>query len=153
MYTCSICCVFRPANGCPARRSLVEIDFLTIQQLFPSLTEQNKQHDFLHYFIHFMTKKYAKSCFSVKKLISTSEQRAKHPFAGQNTQELIYDFLAGNNYPNLPHKQGGMKFATQISPLLNSDPLCILIFFGNKGTFFCWFVLIPTISQNFNRDN
>ena len=29
-------------------------------------------------------------------------------------------FLAGNNYPDSPHSQGGMKFATQISPLLNS---------------------------------
>ena len=28
-------------------------------------------------------------------------------------------FLPGNNYPDLPHSQGGMKFATQISPLLN----------------------------------
>ena len=27
--------------------------------------------------------------------------------------------LAGNNYLNSPHSQGGMKFATQISPLLN----------------------------------
>ena len=26
---------------------------------------------------------------------------------------------AGNNYPNWPHLQGGMKFSTQISPLLN----------------------------------
>ena len=34
------CCVFRPANGCSAHRSLVEIDFLTLKQLFPSLTEQ-----------------------------------------------------------------------------------------------------------------
>ena len=25
--------------------------------------------------------------------------------------------------------------------------------FGNEGTFFCWFVLIPAISQNFNRNN
>ena len=32
---------------------------------------------------------------------------------------LIYDFLAGNNYPDSPHSQGGMKFAKQISPLLN----------------------------------
>ena len=39
----SNCCVFRPANGCSARRSLVKIDFLTLKQLFPSLTEQNKQ--------------------------------------------------------------------------------------------------------------
>ena len=27
-------------------------------------------------------------------------------------------FLAGNNYPDSSHLQGGMKFATQISPLL-----------------------------------
>ena len=31
----------------------------------------------------------------------------------------IYDFLVGNNYPNSPHTQGGMKFAKQISPLLD----------------------------------
>ena len=35
-------------------------------------------------------------------------------------KQLIYDFLAGNNYyPDSPLSQGGMKFATQISPLLN----------------------------------
>ena len=28
-------------------------------------------------------------------------------------KQLMYDFLAGNNYPNSPHSQGGMKFATQ----------------------------------------
>ena len=28
-------------------------------------------------------------------------------------------FLAGNNYPDWPYSQGGMKFATQILPLLN----------------------------------
>ena len=33
--------------------------------------------------------------------------------------KLIYDFLAGNNYPNLLHSQGAMKFVTQISPILN----------------------------------
>ena len=32
---------------------------------------------------------------------------------------LIYDFLAGYNYPASPYSQGGMKFATQISLLLN----------------------------------
>ena len=36
-----------------------------------------------------MTKKYAKSCFRVKKLILTSEQGAEHLFAGQNTQHTI----------------------------------------------------------------
>ena len=30
-----------------------------------------------------------KSCFSLKKMISTSEWRAEHPLAGQNTQQLI----------------------------------------------------------------
>ena len=34
-------------------------------------------------------------------------------------KQLIYDFLGGNNYPDLPHLQGGMKFVWQISPLLN----------------------------------
>ena len=33
--------------------------------------------------------------------------------------QLIYDFLARNNNPDSPLSQGGMKFATQISPLLN----------------------------------
>ena len=37
------CCVFRPVNGCSACRLLVKIDFLMLKQLFPSLTEQNKQ--------------------------------------------------------------------------------------------------------------
>ena len=32
-------------------------------------------------------------------------------------KQLLYDFLAGNNYPNSPHSQGGMKFLPQISPL------------------------------------
>ena len=36
------------------------------------------------------------------------------------TQNGIDQFvLAGNNYPYSPHSQGGTKFATQISPLLN----------------------------------
>ena len=34
-------------------------------------------------------------------------------------KKLIYDFWAGNNYPDSPHSQGVGKFATQISPLLN----------------------------------
>ena len=36
------------------------------------------------------------------------------------TQNGIDQFvLAGNNYLDSPHSQGGKKFATQISPLLN----------------------------------
>ena len=34
-------------------------------------------------------------------------------------KQQIFDFLAGNNYPDWPNWQGGMKFATQISPLLD----------------------------------
>ena len=34
-------------------------------------------------------------------------------------KNLIFDFLAGKIYPDSPRSQGGMKFATQISPLLN----------------------------------
>ena len=33
--------------------------------------------------------------------------------------DINYDFLAGNNYPDLPPFAGGMKFTTQISLLLN----------------------------------
>ena len=29
-----------------------------------------------------------KSCYSIRKSISTSERRAEHPFAGRNTQQL-----------------------------------------------------------------
>ena len=35
-----------------------------------------------------MTKKDVKSCFGIKKMISTSERYAEHPFAGRNTQHL-----------------------------------------------------------------
>ena len=45
------CCVFWPANGCSAHHSLVEIDFLMLKQLFPSLTEQNNM--FYGYFLQF----------------------------------------------------------------------------------------------------
>ena len=42
----NICCVFWPAKGCFARRSLVEINFLTIKQLFARF-----YFIYLHYFI------------------------------------------------------------------------------------------------------
>ena len=45
-------------------------------------------------------------------------------------KNIIYYFLAGNIYPDLPHSQGGMKFATQISPLLNH------IYWLKPGLFF-----------------
>ena len=37
-----------------------------------------------------MIEKDLKSCFRVKKMISTSERRAEHPFAGRNTQQLTF---------------------------------------------------------------
>ena len=41
-----------------------------------------------------MTKKGVKSCFSIKKMISTSDWNAEHPFAGRNTQHFKLQFLA-----------------------------------------------------------
>ena len=110
------CCVFRPANGCSACHSLVEIDFLMLKQLFPSLTEQinkNGRKASQNHAKHAVNKgehsvqvllfkagchpkagrllrKNAKSCFRVKKLISTSKRCAEHPFAGRNTQQIVY---------------------------------------------------------------
>ena len=72
---------FDQRTGC----LLVEIDFLTLKQLFPSLTEQNKQKIKKH----LLTKKFAKSCFSIKKLILTSKRPEEHPFPGQNTQQMV----------------------------------------------------------------
>ena len=34
-----------------------------------------------------------KSCYSVKKLISTSKRRAEHPFASQNTQYILFVYF------------------------------------------------------------
>ena len=48
---------------------------------------------FLRNFIDFMTLKYPKSYFSIKKLISTSERHAEHPLAGQNTQHTVNSIL------------------------------------------------------------
>ena len=37
----NVCCVFRPANGCLARSSLVEINFLMLKQLFACFLVNN----------------------------------------------------------------------------------------------------------------
>ena len=34
-------------------------------------------------------------------------------------RQVVFLDKPGNNYPDLPHSQEGVKFATQISPLLN----------------------------------
>ena len=61
--------------------------FLTLTQLFPSLTEQNKEK--IRWLTPFAT------CYFVifyvilyKILILTRERHAEHQFAGQNTQQL-----------------------------------------------------------------
>ena len=58
--------------------------------IFPSLTEHCFCY-FLRYVIQFMTLMYAKSYYSVKKLISTSKRLAEHQFAGQNRQQTWHD--------------------------------------------------------------
>ena len=42
-----------------------------------------------------------------------------NPVFASKTAVFRITFLAGNNYPDLHDLQRGMKFATQISPLLN----------------------------------
>ena len=84
MLLSSICCVFRPANGCSARPALVKIDFLK-KTNFSVTNGKNKQK---------LKERRSKSCrtcrFGVKKLISTSERRAEHLFAGRNTKQAFY---------------------------------------------------------------
>ena len=41
-----------------------------------------------------MIEKDLKSCFSIKKLISTSKQRAEHPLAGWNTQQKNFNYIS-----------------------------------------------------------
>ena len=41
-------------------------------------------------------------------------------------KQLIFNFLVGNNFSESPLSQGGMKCATQISPLLNCRSQIIL---------------------------
>ena len=42
-----------------------------------------------------------------------------NPIFASKTVIFEITFLAGSKYPDLHHSQGGLKFATQISPLLN----------------------------------
>ena len=54
--------------------------------------------DLLCFFLHFITEKDVKSCFSIKKLILTSERRAEHRFTGRNTQQSTLSQFRQNNY-------------------------------------------------------
>ena len=80
---CSCCCVFRPANRCSTRHSMVKINFLMLKQLF----------------VYFLVNK---SCFSVRKSISTSKRCAEHPFAGRNTQHAAYTLYWKHPLPLFP---------------------------------------------------
>ena len=58
-----------------------------------------------------------------------------YPPASEASREVanLTDFLAGNNYNDLPHLLGGTKFAAQISPLLNYKYFKCWFFFFNFG--------------------
>ena len=45
----------------------------------------------------------------------------KNPVFGHSVFRLKLNFLHKNNYPDLHHSQGYIKFATEISPLLNCE--------------------------------
>ena len=66
----------------------------------------------------FLIKKYAKSCFRVKKLISTSQRRAEHPFAGQNTQQYtdkpVSFFICFSKYLCQKHKNLYFSFCFKV---------------------------------------
>ena len=51
-----------------------------------------------------MTEKDVKSCFSIKKLISTSEWCAEDLFAGQNTQQSGKQCQALKQFRGMPHQ-------------------------------------------------
>ena len=52
------------------------------------------------FFSFFFSVSDRKTCFSIKKLIQTSEQHAEHPFAGQNTQQSTVHIPAGEQLFN-----------------------------------------------------
>ena len=85
----NICCVFRTANGCSACCLLVEIISLALKQPFPLIYGVQKTPQITKNIL-FCSVSDIKSCFSVKKLISTSQWHAEHPFAGQNTQHTFF---------------------------------------------------------------
>ena len=85
-----ICCVFQPANRCSTCHSLIKIICLWVKRLVDPFYDMFFWLIFA--FFTFMMEKHRKSCFSVKKMISTSEQHAKHPFVGQNTQHIWLNF-------------------------------------------------------------
>ena len=57
------------------------------KQYWKRLEHSTRNCLFFVFFLNFTIKIDGKSFFSVKKMISTSERHAGHPFAGQNTQQ------------------------------------------------------------------
>ena len=88
---------------------------------------------FMHYFLHFMTKKEVKRYFSIKKLISTSKLHAEHPFAGRNTQQTSVQRPT-------QHKSVG-HFLEYLMDLFNISMLL------NKSIIWCSLVGITASSQ------
>ena len=75
-FTCEIlpaCCLVQPANGCSARRSLVEKVLMLLSSLLISC---------------FIVTLLTLLNVNAKKMISTRERHAEHPFAGQNTHHM-----------------------------------------------------------------
>ena len=60
---------------------------------------------------------------SMSNLINPCQLTSFHiiTFTVHSSNMADITFLPGNNYPDLHHLQGGMKFATQISPLLDNN--------------------------------
>ena len=85
-----ICCVFRPANGSSACRSLVT------KTTFSVTNETKKQKNKRKPLKIMQNMRYKKGeiGFSIQKLILTSERRAEHPFAGRNTQHTSSIFVS-----------------------------------------------------------
>ena len=75
---------------------------------------------------------------------------------------LFLIFLPENNYPDTHHSQGGLKFATQISPLLNFNFMynCVLktffsgclVFNYHKGTQQCDMIYSLGLGNSSNPD-
>ena len=91
----------------------------------------------IQFYKHLMTEKDIKSFISVKKLILTSKEHAKHPFASRNTQHLGFIKLRltmkalYTRYTQARLRT--LKFKTDIKPLVKS--LSAKCLFGNNDDF------------------
>ena len=90
---------------------------------------------FLLFFCLFCSVSDGKSLFSIRKSISTSEQRAEQPFAGQNTQHWFNIFWTSPRsafcWPNCTFHNAGFIFIISLSflPLLHKLVCFLNIFY------------------------